>query len=85
MDDGSVKGGKHRGLVINSQAFPRREQELLKKALKRNFNIEVMIHKDGYGKYRLYMNWNEAKKFVKIVEPYIHPSMKYKIERAKPT
>ncbi len=85
MDDGSTKGGKHRGLIINTQGFMRREQERLKEALKRNFDIEVMIHRDGYGRYRLYMNWNEAKKFVKLIEPYLHPSMMYKIKGAKPT
>lgn len=85
MDNGSVKSGEHQGLLINTQSFSRREQEILVEALKRNFDVDVMIHKDGYGKYRLYMDLNESKKFIKLIEPYIHPSMMYKIRRAKPT
>ncbi|MDD2731730.1 MAG: hypothetical protein PHI53_00875 [Candidatus Pacebacteria bacterium] len=77
MDDG-YKRNDCNSLRISTDAFTFKEQILLKNCLKENFNIDCKIHRKG--KYwNIYIPSLEAKKFSRIIKPYIIPEMKYKI------
>ena len=77
MDDG-YKRNDCNAFRLGTDSFTREEQILLQKALLENFSIETKIHKKG-NYWNIYIPERESKKFVKIVEPYIIPTFKYKI------
>ena len=54
----------------------------LKNVLKKKFQIEVELHvqkRNGKIQWRMYIKSNSAEKFYHLVEPYILPSLKYKL------
>ncbi len=77
MDDG-YKRNDCNALRISTDSFSFQEQKILQKCLYRNFDILSKIHKKGKF-WNIYIPSVEAKKFVKIIYPFIIPSMKYKI------
>lgn len=86
MDDGTKqvswkKDGSCscRALHISTHNFTYKEQELMVKYLKIIWNVEVKIYKDRK-KFRLNINATNAKIFINIIKPHIHPTMKYKID-----
>lgn len=80
MDDG-YKRNDCNALRLNTDAFSRREQTRLQIVLERNFGIKTKLHKKG--KYwNVYIPRAYAKKFVDIVQPYIIPTLSYKIALA---
>lgn len=86
MDDGSLvfQKDKKTGMLesrkgyLNTQGYTIEENELMKQYFKETFNIECKIHKDDTN-CRLYFNSTELKKLIKIINPFIIDSMKYKI------
>ena len=80
MDDGQIKSTKHRALLINSQCFSKRDLGLLQKVLKDKFGIETTLKKEITG-YRIYLLSKTISNFLSIVNPYILPSMRYKLGR----
>jgi len=80
MDDGQIKSRKHRALLINSQCFSKKDLGLLQKALKDKFGIETTLKKEKTG-YRLYLLSKTISSFLSIINPYILPSMRYKLGR----
>lgn len=77
MDDG-YKCKPYGGAMLCTNAFSREELELIKQMFKDKFNIEVTLNiKSGN---IVYIPSKEFPKFKKLIEPYIIPSMKYKIE-----
>lgn len=76
--DGTV-GIKSRELAINTQCFSYEEHEIIKRYFEVKWKLEVKIYKNK-GSYRIVMNATNAKAFINIVEPYIIPSMQYKID-----
>ena len=86
MDDGTKqvswkKDGRCscRALHISTHNFTYEEQELMVKYFKVVWNVEVKIYKDRT-KFRLNINATNAKTFIDIIKPHIHPSMEYKID-----
>lgn len=90
MDDGNLiihkytkmdgtKGVKSRELAINTQCFSYEEHEIIKRYFEVKWDIKVKIYKNK-GSFRIVMNATNAKKFVEIIEPFIIPSMNYKID-----
>lgn len=77
MDDGGRRKDCH-GMFLNTLNFSRKEQTILQNCLFKNFGINSRIHwiSDGY---RLYIPVTDAKKFCRIIGPYIIPSMIYKL------
>ena len=77
MDDGGRRNDCY-GLFLNTLSFTKAEHELLRKSLRNNFEIDSRLHwiQDGY---RIYIPSKSAKRFCEIVDPYILPSMKYKL------
>lgn len=77
MDDG-YKRNDCNAFRLGTDSFTKDEQYLLQSVLKSNFGIETTVHKKG--KYwNLYIPERESKKFIALVEPYIIPSLAYKI------
>ena len=75
MDDGTRI--KDYGVTINSQSFNETENNLLQKVLLKNFGISSSLHNDK-GNKRLYIGRHSVENFIKIVNPFVLPSMKYK-------
>lgn len=84
MDDGSLYPKKRNGkihayeLILNTY-IPIEENEIIIDYFKENYDINFKIAKSK-GSFRLRLGTREARKFIKIVEPYIIDSMKYKIK-----
>ena len=94
MDDGSLYNAKHirkdgsqyyskMRLILNTY-LSYEENEIIQKYFIEKWNIKWSIHKNSTdtGKifYRLSMGTKEGRKFIKIISPFIHKSMLYKIE-----
>jgi len=92
MDDGSTSykfsnaysdknGRKIKAVETTINTYLSKEQnEIIINYFKERWGIKMGLNKSR-GKYRIRMGTKEARKFVKIIEPYIVPSMKYKIEK----
>lgn len=82
MDDGSMKSKNHKTYLFHTDGFKREDVLKLQEALWRNYQIKTAIHKQrrkGKIYYRLYILSESAEKFKKLIEPFIHSSMKYKL------
>ena len=78
MDDGSYKSKSHKTYIIHANGYTKEELEIIKDVFAKKFGIEIGIHKQ-YSQWRLYVYTKSAKSFRKMIEPYIIPSMKYKL------
>ena len=77
MDDGSL-GQTSNFMKICTCAFSEEEHDILVEWLKDKYAIKS--HKHTYSGYRvLVIDIDSRKDFVKIVKPYIVPSMEYKV------
>lgn len=76
MDDGSNTG--HRSFTINTHCFSIEEQIRVVELLKDRFDILATIVKDRT-KFKIGIGSYEYEKFINIVEPFIIPTMAYKI------
>jgi len=77
MDDGHKRTDCN-ALRLSTDSFRLYEQKLLLKCLKINFGINSRLHKKK-DTWNIYIPSAEARKFCKIVKPYIIPEMNYKI------
>lgn len=77
MDDG-YKRNDCNALRLNTDSFQLQEQRLLQKCLKKNFKIESNLHRKGRF-WTIYIPSPEARKFCRIIKPYIIPGMEHKI------
>lgn len=77
MDDGGRRNDCY-GVFLNTLSFTKKENDILRNCLKKNFSINCRLHwiKDGY---RLYVPSKDIKKFCGLIYPYIIPSMRYKL------
>lgn len=78
MDDGSIKSKRHKGVFLNTQGFAESDILLLQKILEQNFGIISTTKKDKNGK-QIYLGGEAGEKFCKLINPYVIPSMRYKI------
>ena len=78
MDDGNRSG---RSINLSTYAFSLSEIKRIQKALKDRFCLESSFRPDRDKGYRMYFNVQNTKKLVKIIFPYILPSMYYKLPR----
>ncbi len=88
MDDGSIKSRRHKGFILHTLGFKKRDVKKLQEALKEKFGLETRIHRQKKykkTKWRLYIPGREREKFLKIIKPYLIPQMLYKIKRKGPT
>ena len=80
MDDGSVKSSKHKGVFLNTQSFNREGIKELQNILEKKFGISSSTRKDETGE-QIYLGGNSGEKFIRIIESFVIPSLKYKIPR----
>ena len=78
MDDGSFKSKHHRTYIIHSVGYTKSDLEIVQKVLKEKFGIKVALHKQ-YDRWRIYFLSETAHEFRKLIEPYVIPSMRYKL------
>lgn len=78
MDDGSKQNS---GLYLHTNSFTLEENIVIQEAFFKKYNIKTTFHKKGLS-YVLYFSYNEAQLLKKIVEPYMHKSMLYKIQNS---
>jgi ubiquinol-cytochrome c reductase cytochrome b subunit len=77
MDDGSIVSS---GLKIASNSFYQTEVQMLCDILKRKYNLKATIISAGVpNQYNIYISKYSIKLLTNIVGPYMHPSMKYKL------
>jgi hypothetical protein len=80
QDDGSVDRS---GFIFHTNSFTLTEVELLVKALKNKFdlNCSIQTRKDRVKTpYFIYVKADSWNKFVNLIEPYVIPHFKYKLE-----
>lgn len=77
MDDGGYHQG---GVLFSTYCFPQDQVEILKKAIYKNFDLKSTIYRRPAG-YVQIIKKDQMLKFISIVEPYIIPSMLYKIKK----
>ena len=84
MDDGNgyLRNSAYR---ISTYAFGLEGNMSLKNCLRQNFGLDVSICRDSKG-YQIYVpiSNGSALRFKSLIEPYILPSMRYKIESRSP-
>lgn len=88
MDDGSLIGQKKNKGVLCTDGFELEQVKLISKYLKIVWKVENTVweykreRKGEIKKYpRIWINKKEAlKQWIEIIKPYIHKSMKYKID-----
>ena len=78
MDDGSFKSIHHKTYIIHSVGYTKNDLEMVKKVLEEKFGIKVVLHKQ-YNNWRIYFLSETADHFKKLIEPYVIPSMRYKL------
>lgn len=78
MDDGSLKSSHHKTYIIHTLGYTKKDLSLVQKVIEKNFGVKTRIHKQ-YNKFRLYFLSETANEFRQIIEPYLIPSMKYKL------
>ena len=84
MDDGSLKSKRHNTYIIHTLGYKREELEKIQTVLSQKFGIETKLHKQKEKYLRLYVISESAKDFKEIVNPYIIPSLRYKLGNEMP-
>jgi ubiquinol-cytochrome c reductase cytochrome b subunit len=83
MDDGCRSG---KGLKISTNSFTYDECNYLKIFLMNRYNLTVSIHKTIIlNQYVLYIHTGSINILLKLIKPYLHPSMYYKLNISKKT
>ncbi|MEK7087471.1 MAG: hypothetical protein AAB958_02090, partial [Patescibacteria group bacterium] len=78
MDDGTNELGYSKSLRINTQCFSLTEHKKLQQILQVKFGIISTLNKDK-DMYRLRIAKSSMDKLISLVNPYIIPSMLYKL------
>jgi len=76
MDDGSFSRHK---IDISTYSFSLSELNILQECFRDSFDIKANYYRDRDKGYRMYFNQEATKKLIKVIRPYIIPSMMYKI------
>jgi ubiquinol-cytochrome c reductase cytochrome b subunit len=77
MDDGSIVSS---GLKIATNSFNQTEIQMLCDIFTRKYNLSASIISAGVpNQYNIYISKYSMKALTNIVEPYMHPSMYYKL------
>ena len=83
MDDGSYKSVRHNTYIIHTLGYSKKDLELVQEVFQKKFGITVGIHKQ-YDRWRLYIYSDSAPKFRALIEPYVLPSLEYKLGNTLP-
>lgn len=78
MDDGTKL--KNKGIKFCTNSFTLQEVQFLANCLKNKYSFNTSIHKTGaINQYNIYITKESSLELAKIVKPYIHDTMLYKI------
>lgn len=78
MDDGSIKSKQHRTIFLNTQGFVETDIRRLQTALEKKYGIKTIIRKQKDGG-QIYFLSETVEIFLKLIEPFVIPSMRYKL------
>ncbi len=78
MDDGSIKSDRHYALILNTQSFTKAENLKLIEIFGKKFGIQSQLRPQRK-LWQIYINASTVGKFVEIIQPYVLPSMRYKL------
>lgn len=86
QDDGTLdcRDRYHYNAMFATYCFSFHNCQLLAKALKENFNLDVRVYKctmRGKTRYRLYITASSMPSFIKLIKPFINPCFNYKIRK----
>ncbi len=76
MDDGA---NTVKSFTLSTHSFGTSEQNMIRAFLKERYNVSATVVKDR-SKLKLYIGRNDYEKFKVIIQPFIIPSMIYKID-----
>jgi hypothetical protein len=80
MDDGGKldynKNSSNKSIVLNTQSFDKFEVEKMSTELSKKFNLNCEVRSN---KGKKVINSVSYSIFIKVIEPYIIPEMKYKL------
>ena len=76
QDDGSLSYGKYP--VINAGSFSFEQTQQLTSMLESRFDITATPHIDSRGYSYIRFNAENSIKFLRLISPFMHPSMQYK-------
>jgi len=76
QDDGTYEHS--RSIAINSNQLTLEQTTYLRDIILNKYDIEFIISKSKDKYYYLRLNVESAKRFLKLISPYMHPSMQYK-------
>lgn len=80
MDDGSRKSMRHKTFILHTLGYPKADLERLKKIIQEKYNLEIALHSQKRGYWRIYLPSVSAVRFKNLIEPNIISSMRYKID-----
>lgn len=80
MDDGSIKSHEHRTVLLNTHSFDVVSLKRLQKTLQEKFGVLTKLRKQREGT-QIYILSETVDKFLNFIEPYIIPSMRYKLPK----
>jgi len=78
MDDGTLNRPA-KSLVLCTQSFTEEHNKQIQEMLLNQYNLAAVVHREKGGNYFLSMGRAASSDFFNLVEPYMHPSMLYKI------
>ena len=80
MDDGAIKSNAHRIVLFNTQGFLKEDLVRLQGVLKKKFGIITTLRAQKEG-WQIYVTSEGVAPFRTCVEPFILPSMRYKLPK----
>lgn len=79
MDDGGQGGNSTYGLVIDVSNYTPPERAFLQQLLRRKYHLTTSLQHGAGSSVKLFVRKVSAFAFYKLVTPYLHQSMRYKV------
>ena len=79
MDDGGQGGNSTYGLVIDVSNYTPPERAFLQQVLRRKYHLTTSLQHGAGSSAKLFVRKVSAFAFYRLITPYLHPSMRYKV------
>jgi len=79
MDDGSRKSARHKTLIIHTLGYTYADLVRLGNVLKHVYDVNIELHKQRQKYWRIYIPSSSVDTFRSLIEPYIIPTLRYKL------
>ena len=73
-----MKSRESKGVIFNTHCFTRNEIQQLMEVLRMHYGLETSERKQKDG-IQIYISGKPYERFRRIIDPYLHPSMLYKV------